>query len=129
MYEGMEEGPNHYQLLGVTRYDGIAVTKRAYRTLSLEIHPDKNKAPTATEDFQRVKQAFDILVDKDKRREYNRLGEAGVHAASQLVVDHRYLLVQLAVYYGSSLVLAFIMTISEPTGEAFSLSLFGLAGT
>ncbi len=128
MFENMEVGPNHYQLLGVSRDTGVNAIKKAYRNLSLEFHPDKNKSPTATEDFQKIKQAFDVLVDKDKRREYNRLGGAGVEAASQMVLDHRYVLLQMVVHYGSSLIFAFLMTFSEPTAEALSMSLLGLIG-
>ena len=43
MYENREKGPNHYNLLGVARGTSTANLKRAYRNLSLELHPDKNK--------------------------------------------------------------------------------------
>jgi hypothetical protein len=43
MYENREKGPNHYNLLGISRGTSTANLKRAYRNLSLELHPDKNK--------------------------------------------------------------------------------------
>jgi curved DNA-binding protein CbpA len=122
----MESGPNHYQLLQVSRSSSIGVVKKAYRSLSLELHPDKNKNPGAVEKFREVKHAFDVLSNKDKRREYNRLGESGVQVSAQTVIDHKYLLIQLIVYYTSTGIFAFIMTLSEPTGDALSFSLFGL---
>lgn len=67
-----------------------------------------------------------MLSDKEKRKEYNRLGEAGVAASMQTVIDHKYILMQLIIYYTSSAVFAFFMTFTEPTGDAFSISLFGL---
>ena len=117
----------------------------------LEFHPDKNKAPGAAEVFHKVKHAFDVITDKDLKREYNRLGELGVKLVSHksnnnnggdvlsgggggggggggMVIDHKYLLLQLIVYYASSLIFAFLMTFSEPTSEALSLSVFGLTG-
>ena len=75
-----------------------------------------------------MKHAFDVLTDKEKKREYNRLGDHGVAVLAQSVVDHKYLLIQLIVYYFSTLLFAFLMTFSEPTGDAFSLSIFGLTG-
>lgn len=94
----------------------------------LELHPDKNKAPDAADKFRKVKAAFDVLSDKGKRKEYNRLGDRGVAVHAQSVIDHKYILLQLVVYYCSSIVFAFLMTFSEPTGDAFSISLFGLTG-
>lgn len=102
--------------------------KKAYRGLSLELHPDKNKSPEAVDQFHRVKSAFDVLVNLDKRKEYNRLGDFGVNLSAQAVIDHRYLIVQLLVYYVSSGIFAFLMTFSEPNGDAMSYSFFILAG-
>lgn len=96
--------------------------------LHVELHPDKNKAPDAADKFRKVKAAFDVLSDKGKRKEYNRLGDRGVAVHAQSVIDHKYILLQLVVYYCSSIVFAFLMTFSEPTGDAFSISLFGLTG-
>ena len=118
-------GPNAYQLMQVTRSSTVGEIKKAYRGLSLELHPDKNKSPTASDDFNKIKQAFDTLADKEKRREYDRLGERGVLASKQTVIDHKYILLQLIIYYCSSLIFTFIMTFSEPSGEAFARSLFG----
>lgn len=122
----MEVGPNHYQLLSVDRTSSDMMIKKAYRSMSLEYHPDKNRAATATEDFNRIKLAYETLIDKEKRREYNRLGDAGVALSEKTVIDLRYLIIQLVVYYGTSLIFAFMMTFSEPTGDAFLYSVFGL---
>jgi len=75
-----------------------------------------------------VKHAFDILSDKDKKKEYNRLGENGVKILAQSVVDHKYIILQMVVYYVSTLIFAFLMTFSEPTADAFNICLFGLSG-
>lgn len=116
-------------MLNVTRGSTISTLKKAYRHLSLELHPDKNKSPTAEEDFRKVKLAFDSISNLDLRRGYNLLGEAGAKIASKGVLDMKYIVIQMIVYYGSSLIFAFLMTFSEPSGDALNSSLFGLAGS
>lgn len=37
-------------------------------------HPDKNKAPGATEAFKKIGSAFNVLVDAEKRRRYDQFG-------------------------------------------------------
>lgn len=48
--------------------------RRAYRKLSLKVHPDKNKAPGAEEAFKEVSKAFKCLSDESSRRQYDRVG-------------------------------------------------------
>ena len=62
-----------YSQLGVKRDAGEADIKKAYRKLAKELHPDRNKGnPKATERFSSVTRAYDILLDKDKRAQYDR---------------------------------------------------------
>ena len=64
-----------YSQLGVKRDASEADIKKAYRKLAKELHPDRNKDnPKATERFSSVTRAYDILLDKDKRAQYD-LGE------------------------------------------------------
>ena len=44
-----ERGPNHYQVLDVARTSNPLEIKRAYKRLSLELHPDKNPSPEAAD--------------------------------------------------------------------------------
>lgn len=129
MYENREKGPNHYNLLGVSRECPTAVLKKAYRNLSLELHPDKNKSPEAPDQFLKVKHAFDVLLNPDTRQIYDRLGDAGVKVSAQTVIDHKYIIIQMLVYYFSSMIFAFLMTFAEPSGDAMTTSFFGLIGT
>lgn len=92
------------------------------------MHPDKNKAATANEDFAKINNAFNVLTDREKKREYDRLGEHGVKVASHSVIDHKYLVLQIVIYYSSSLVFSFLLNLSEK-GDAFEAALLGLAGT
>jgi len=113
-------------LLNVQRSSPLGHIKKAYRTLSLELHPDKNKAATANEDFAKINNAFNVLTDREKKREYDRLGEHGVKVASHSVIDHKYLVLQIVIYYSSSLVFSFLLNLSEK-GDAFEAAILGLA--
>lgn len=62
-----------YQALGVAKGASDKEIKSAYRKLAKELHPDKNKDnPKATERFSDVTRAYDLLLDKDKRAQFDR---------------------------------------------------------
>ncbi len=62
-----------YQALGVAKGANEKEIKSAYRKLAKELHPDKNKDnPKATERFSDVTKAYDLLLDKDKRAQFDR---------------------------------------------------------
>jgi DnaJ-class molecular chaperone len=62
-----------YTTLGVARGADEATIKKAYRKLAKELHPDRNKDnPKASARFNEVTQAYDLLMDKDKRAQYDR---------------------------------------------------------
>ncbi len=61
-----------YKELGVSRASDAAEIKAAFRKLAKELHPDKNRGDTATEErFKRVSAAFDILSDPDKKAQFD----------------------------------------------------------
>lgn len=64
-----------YDLLGVSSDVSEADIKRAYRKRALKLHPDRGGNP---EDFKRMKDAYDVLLDPKKRWAYDRFGEAAV---------------------------------------------------
>jgi DnaJ-class molecular chaperone len=62
-----------YSTLGVARGADEASIKKAYRKLAKELHPDRNQDnPKAAARFAEVTQAYDLLMDKDKRAQYDR---------------------------------------------------------
>lgn len=62
-----------YTQLGVAKGASEKEIKSAYRKLAKELHPDKNKDnPAASERFSNVTKAYDILMDKDKRAQFDR---------------------------------------------------------
>ncbi|MCC7187357.1 MAG: DnaJ domain-containing protein [Anaerolineales bacterium] len=62
---------NYYSLLGVTRDASPEEIKRAYFEAAQKLHPDKNKAAGETELFLGVQQAYEILSNPDRRRQYD----------------------------------------------------------
>jgi DnaJ family protein B protein 12 len=65
-----------YEILGVSKTASEADLKKAYRKLALQFHPDKCKAPGATEAFKAIGKSFSILSDAKKREDYDRYGHA-----------------------------------------------------
>ena len=68
---------DYYKILGVTKEATDAEIKKAYRKLALKWHPDKNpnNRAEAEEKFKKINEAYSVLSDKDKRRQYDRGGD------------------------------------------------------
>lgn len=68
---------DYYEVLGVGRSASEEEVKRAYRKLAVKFHPDKNPDdPHAEEKFKEIGEAYDVLMDSDKRAAYDRFGHA-----------------------------------------------------
>src|SRR3984893_10507011 len=68
---------DYYEVLGVTRTVTQDEVKRAYRKLAVKFHPDKNPDdPHAEEKFKELGEAYDVLMDEEKRAAYDRFGHA-----------------------------------------------------
>jgi DnaJ homolog subfamily B member 12 len=65
----------HYRVLGLQTSCSESEIKKAYRKLSLKVHPDKNSAPHSDEAFKAVGLAYATLSDSQKRHIYDRYGE------------------------------------------------------
>ncbi len=69
---------DYYEVLGVSRTATEVEIKRAYRTLAVKHHPDKNPGdPTAEEKFKEAAEAYSVLSDANKRAAYDRFGHGG----------------------------------------------------
>jgi DnaJ-class molecular chaperone len=69
----MQLNKDLYQLLGLPREASEDDIQRAHRKLVREYHPDTNpKDPRAEERFKDIQQAYEVLSDDQKRREYDK---------------------------------------------------------
>jgi hypothetical protein len=62
---------NYYAILGVSHTASHDDIKRAFRTLAVKFHPDKNPSPEAEELFKEITEAYDVLSDWEKRKVYD----------------------------------------------------------
>lgn len=71
-----------YETLGVSRSAAVEEIKTSYRKLAMKYHPDRNPGNAeAEESFKEVSQAYDILIDADKRAAFDRYGYAAFQGA------------------------------------------------
>lgn len=64
-----------YKILGVEKDADAAAIKSAYRKLARKYHPDVNPGNAEAENrFKEISEAYDILSDPDKKREFDNLG-------------------------------------------------------
>lgn len=64
----------YYKILEIEKTSTEGEIKKAYRKISLKVHPDKNGHPKADECFKRVNKAFEILGDSSKKRIFDQTG-------------------------------------------------------
>ncbi len=62
---------NYYTILGVSQDAKYREIKAAYRRLALKYHPDRNSSPISENSIKIINAAFEVLSDRDKRRQYN----------------------------------------------------------
>ncbi|KAJ3328285.1 DnaJ (Hsp40), sub A, member 4 [Blyttiomyces sp. JEL0837] len=75
----MVKDTKFYDMLGVSPNASEAELRKAYKKAALKYHPDKNPAPEASQKFQELSHAFEVLNDANKREIYDRYGEEGLN--------------------------------------------------
>ncbi len=69
---------DYYKLLGVSKNASAEVIKKAYRKLAMKYHPDHTKGDKeAEEKFKKISEAYAVLSDPEKRKQYDTFGSDG----------------------------------------------------
>ncbi len=70
---------DYYETLGVPRNASDIEIKKAYRKLAMQYHPDRNpgKEKWANDKFKEINEAYGVLGDPQKRRQYDQFGTVG----------------------------------------------------
>lgn len=70
---------DYYGILGIPRNASDTEIKKAYRKLAMQYHPDRNpgKQKWANDKFKEINEAYGVLGDPQKRRQYDQFGTVG----------------------------------------------------
>ncbi|KAJ0253894.1 Chaperone protein dnaJ 49 [Hirschfeldia incana] len=74
LVRSIKRNNDYYTILGLEKNCSVEEIRKAYRKLSLKVHPDKNKAPGSEEAFKKVSKAFTCLSDGNSRSQYDQVG-------------------------------------------------------
>lgn len=73
-----EINKNFYEVMGISQQATSQEIKRAFRNLSIVLHPDKNDAEDANVQFRNLVSIYEVLKDPSKREKYNKVLKDGL---------------------------------------------------
>ena len=79
----MAEKRDYYEVLGVPKNASDADIKKAFRTLAKKYHPDMHPGDKECEEkFKEAQEAYAVLSDAEKRKQYDQFGHAAFEAGA-----------------------------------------------
>jgi curved DNA-binding protein CbpA len=82
------DSKGYYAILGVPEHSSYQEIKRAYRRLARLYHPDRNNSCFAEDMIKKINASFEVLSDKEKRRQYDLTDFNTIFYKEDEVVDN-----------------------------------------
>src|SRR5213596_2979725 len=80
---------DYYETLGVRRDADADTLKKAFRSLAMKYHPDRNPDDNGAEQrFKEINEAYDVLKDGQRRAAYDRFGHAAFEQGGMGAAAH-----------------------------------------
>ena len=106
---------DYYEVLGVSKTASQDEIKSAFRHLAKKYHPDVSKEPDAEAKFKEIQEAYAVLSDEEKRKQYDQFGHAAFQNGAGGAGD-----LEDLIFLDSTMVISLI-TFLEVLGEVFLL--------
>ncbi|VDP14052.1 unnamed protein product [Heligmosomoides polygyrus] len=81
LVERIRHCKDYYEILNVSKTASDSEIKKEYRRMALQLHPDKCRAPHSTEAFKALGNAYAVLSNEEKRKQYDMYGADTVNVS------------------------------------------------
>lgn len=82
------DSKGYYAILEVSEHASYQDIKRAYRRLARKYHPDRNNSTFAEDMIKRINASFEVLSDREKKREYDAIGLNDIRLREDWTIDN-----------------------------------------
>jgi curved DNA-binding protein CbpA len=82
------DSKGYYAILEVSENASYQDIKRAYRRLARKYHPDRNNSTFAEDMIKKINASFEVLSDREKRREYDAIGLTDIRLREDWTIDN-----------------------------------------